>query len=232
MTTFIKFGIIAAAIALVAIIYSAIRENGAGMLLGRAASSSPIGAVTVSSTETQSQSSQTNNQPATAANQPVEGQQSNGWHSFVDKMYHFSLSYPGTMQLAEGGTASLDIFNITIDPAADPIVVCAADNIYAWTSRTMYEEWKTTSPVPGSQEFPCASYPSYAHISGSNITIDNLPAYQVTSFRGEFETMCSYVASHKALLAICLPPENPSSTAWKSHFDTSAQIVKSVVLSQ
>src|SRR5207248_2874848 len=121
-------------------------------------------------------------------------------------------------------TSSLDLAYISIDPKAEPIHVCATDNLRAWTSEQLFEEWKRKSPATGSQEFPCADYPSYARVKASAVTMRDHHAYQVVSFRGSFETICTYLATPRILLAICLSPEDPAKApAWQAHFDVYKQ---------
>jgi hypothetical protein len=154
-----------------------------------------------------------------------------GWSSYTNERYHYQLNYTGTLG-SDAGTPSVDLVYITIDPKAEPLHVCAADNIRQWTSQQLFEEWKRHPPATGSAEFPCADYPSYARLAGSAITIASRAAYQVVSFRGPFETVCSYLATAKTLLAICLPPENPAKTpAWQTHFSVYKQIITSVKVS-
>jgi hypothetical protein len=151
---------------------------------------------------------------------------------YTNSRHHYQLSYTGSLG-TDYGTPSVDLVYITIDPKAEPIHVCAADNLQHWTSEQLFEEWKRKPPITDSQEFPCADYPSYARVTGSALTMAGLAAYQVVSFRGPFETVCSYLATAKTLLAICLPPENPAKApAWQAHLSVYNELVASVKVSE
>jgi hypothetical protein len=148
--------------------------------------------------------------------------------SYTNTRYRYTLSYRGTLT-GDHTDPSLDILSIIIDPKAEPIHVCAADNLGQWTSAQLFEEWKRKAPSSRFDEFPCGDYPSYARLATSTITIGGRGAYQVVSFRGPFETVCSYLATAKTLLGICLPPENPAKApSWPTHLNEFNDILASV----
>jgi hypothetical protein len=150
------------------------------------------------------------------------------WKSYADDRYHFKLGYPGAFGM-DYTDSLLEIAYITIDPKAEPIRICAASNLRAWTSQQLFQEWKRSPPTLKFEPFPCADYPSYARLTSSAITIAGRPAYQVVSFRGPFETVCSYLATREILLAFCLPPENPSKApGWQRHLNDYREILTSV----
>jgi hypothetical protein len=173
------------------------------------------------------------NQGAPSSSQATAGgsppQPPSGWQRYVDSRFHFNLAYPGQLGNDESSTSSLELVFITIDPKADPIHLCAANNPQGWTPRQLFESWKQNPPAVASDVFPCADYPSYAKITTSSIAIGDQVGYQVISYRGSFETVCSYFATKQTLLAICLSPEDPDKSAnWADHLEVYRQILASI----
>lgn len=152
--------------------------------------------------------------------------------TYTNARYHYRLTYKGTLS-GDHTDPLVDILTIAIDPKAEPIHVCAAENLRKWTSEQLFHEWKLKPPISRSGEFPCADYPSYARLAGSVIMVDGHAAYQVVSFRGPFETVCSYLATTKTLLGVCLPPENPAKApAWQGHLSVYKRILESLKVSE
>jgi len=149
------------------------------------------------------------------------------WTPYTNTQYHYQLSYTGTLGF-DYSTPAVELLYITIDPQADPIHICAGDNSQGWTAVQLFERWKQKPPVPR-PDFSCADYPSYARVTTSGITIGGRTGYQVISFRGPYEAVCSYFASAKTVLAVCLPYEDSGkSPAWQGHLRVYKQIVASV----
>ena len=153
----------------------------------------------------------------------------NGWVAYENPRYHYRFSYPPTARVGDDyGVPPLDLVYVAIDPNAEPIHVCAADNPQHWTSRQVFEEWKRKPPVESSEEFPCADYPSYAQLNASTVKMGGREYYQVASFRGPFETICSYLASPKIVLAVCTPPEDPRKAGLQARFTVYKELLESV----
>jgi len=157
------------------------------------------------------------------------------WIVFANLRYHYRLSYPPT---ASPGSvdqkvpaSQSDVIFIPIDPQSDPIYICAADNNNGWSSEEFFIHWKDNPPRSGSAQFQCADYPSYSRWRESPITISGLPALEVVSFRGRYESVCSYVAVKKVMLAACLPAENPKGQKWEGHLHVYREIVSSIRMS-
>jgi hypothetical protein len=173
-------------------------------------------------------------QPAVAAHtQPSQAPTKESTRTpYTNTDYHYSLSYTGTLGF-DYSTPAVELLYITIDPKADPIHLCAADNPSRWTAVQLFDGWRQKPPTKKGADFPCADYPAYARVSGSEITVGGRPAYQVISFRGTYEAVCSYFASAETLLAVCLPSEDVNkSTAWQEHLRVYKQIVASVKISE
>jgi hypothetical protein len=147
------------------------------------------------------------------------------WKTYINSDYNYQLSYPGRM---ESGS---DLSAIFIDENSDPVVLCSAYNKSGWSSQQLFENWKNNPPkfiTTGTfPEYftPCADYPSYAKISVATSTVGNLPAYVVTSLRGPYKTVCTYIADSKTLFAACMPPEDPSKGLWQQHYNIYNQIL-------
>src|SRR5207253_8208545 len=60
----------------------------------------------------------------------------NAWKDYQNPRYRYRLSYPASAQIGNDftQTSSLDLAYISIDPKAEPIHVCATDNLRACTS--------------------------------------------------------------------------------------------------
>jgi hypothetical protein len=85
------------------------------------------------------------------ANQPAP--KTGIWTPYTNARYHYTLSYTGTLGL-DRSTPAVELLYITIDPKAEPIHVCAADNATSWTAVQLFEHWRQEPPPSGS-EFPC-----------------------------------------------------------------------------
>ena len=124
--------------------------------------------------------------------------QTSDWKVFTDKQYNYQISYPPNF---------VQIFQ-------DQVPTCVANNTKGWTSEQFFQEWKKNPPKITGNESNCADYPSYATITATSTTFNNVTAYQVTSMRGTYETICTYISNPRTLFAMCLPPEDPKSTTW------------------
>ena len=168
----------------------------------------------------------------TSDRQQVSATVSSTWLTYTNSDFGYSLIYPGPVgSLAE---ASQNVATIVIDPKSDPMYVCADKNSHGWSSRQFFESWKTnpphfTSDMIPNDEYPCADYPSYAHITTSTTMVDEASAYVVTSMRGSYKTVCTYIATAKILLALCLPPEDPKYGAWTGHYTIYQTMLSSVM---
>lgn len=151
-------------------------------------------------------------------------QQSEGpgdWTLFENGRYHYRLSYPAAASVGavpkNASPSTTDVIFVSIDPRSDPIYICAGDNKEGWSAEQLFKNWKDKPPRNDRTEFPCTDYPSYARWQGSATEVSGLTAYKVTSFRGRYETVCTYVAGRRTVLAACLPAEDPKGQAWEAH---------------
>ena len=148
---------------------------------------------------------------------------------FRSPAYGYSFSSPFPVRpIAVPRPSATEYLAVTIDQKADPIYFCAESNDNGWSSDDLFERWRVAPPSLGAFEFPCGEYPIYARWKKASATVNGSPAVRVTSMRGRYETVCTYVATPRLLLALCLPAENPAAARRQDHRKAYENILSSI----
>jgi len=192
--------------------------------------------------------------PPTATNSvsanPAPGQpkpdnvQMNGWATYENSRYHYSLSYPPDARAGSdiGGIAfneSAVIF-LSLDPRGDPTFVCAADNVKSWSSKDILDQWVKNPPLLPYAGANKSGYgkcmardagPLLPNVrsTASSVTISGLYAYEITNVVAErYEAVCDYFATDKTILAACLPPQDMTDSRWKQNLVVYREVLTSL----
>lgn len=149
------------------------------------------------------------------------------WKTYTNSQYGFEFKYPASDRLIDGS----DLAALVIDEQSDPVAICVTDNKKGLSAGQLFTQWKsgkykfTTKGLFPEDFPPCIDYLNYAKISGKNLAIGDEQMYQVTSMRGNYESICSFITNQKMGLAICLPAQDPKDLSWQGHYNSYNKIL-------
>jgi hypothetical protein len=168
----------------------------------------------------------------------------NGWATYENSRYHYSLSYPPDAQIGSDivgiGLTQSEVIYLSLDPRGDPTFVCAANNVHSWSSKDILDQWVKDPPLLPYASARKSGYgkcmardagPPLPNVRSttSSVTISGLSAYEVTNIIDQrFEAVCDYFATAKTILAACLPPQGMTDPRWKQNLMVYREVLSSL----